>query len=124
MSFWFLRHFCKFILQTFSEAVRFNVVYGVFEVVNNAPQLLEKQLKKILLNQRPRNPIYDVVRKGKSDVKPVQVNAPHEDETINVNYNIMVRKYIWVTSCWINKALNEIIIRFLGHPFLKCNCIY
>ncbi|KAJ1076297.1 hypothetical protein K5549_020642, partial [Capra hircus] len=89
LSFWFLRHFCKFILQTFSEAVRFNVVYGVFEVVNNAPQLLEKQLKKILLNQRPRNPIYDVVRKGKSDVKPVQVNAPHEDETINVNYNIM-----------------------------------
>ncbi|KAI4565935.1 hypothetical protein MJT46_009310 [Ovis ammon polii x Ovis aries] len=76
-------------LPTFSEAVRFNVVYGVFEVVNNAPQLLEKQLKKILLNQRPRNPIYDVVRKGKSDVKPVQVNAPHEDETINVSYNIM-----------------------------------
>ena len=94
MSFWFLRHFHKFILQTFSEAVRFNVVYGVFEVFNNAPQLLEKQLKKIVLNQRPRNPIYDVVRKGKSDVKPVQVNAPHEDETINVNYNIMVRKYI------------------------------
>ncbi|XP_043736398.1 regulator of G-protein signaling 22 [Cervus elaphus] len=76
-------------LPTFSEAVRFNVVYGVFEVVNNAPQLLEKQLKKILLNQRPRNPIYDVIRKGKSDVKPVQVNAPYEDETINVNYNIM-----------------------------------
>nr|XP_020770290.1 regulator of G-protein signaling 22 isoform X2 [Odocoileus virginianus texanus] len=76
-------------LPTFSEAVRFNVVYGVFEVVNNAPQLLEKQLKKILLNQRPRNPIYDVIRKGKSDVKPVQVNAPYEDETINVNYSIM-----------------------------------
>ncbi|KAB0371506.1 hypothetical protein FD755_016444, partial [Muntiacus reevesi] len=89
VSFWFLRHFHKFLLQTFSEAVRFNVVYGVFEVVNNAPQLLEKQLKKILLNQRPRNPIYDVIRKGKSDVKPVQVNAPYEDETINVNYNIM-----------------------------------
>ncbi|XP_066873299.1 regulator of G-protein signaling 22 isoform X7 [Kogia breviceps] len=76
-------------LPTFSEAIRFNVDYGVFEVVNNAPQLLEKQLKKILLNQQPRNPIYDVVRKGKSDVKPVQVNAPYEDETINVNYNIM-----------------------------------
>lgn len=70
--------------------------YGVFEVVNNAPQLLEKQLKKILQNQQPRNPIYDVVRKGKNDVKPIQMNAPYEDETINVNYNIMVRKYIWV----------------------------
>ncbi|XP_074242910.1 regulator of G-protein signaling 22 isoform X6 [Saimiri boliviensis] len=76
-------------LPTFSEAIRFNADYGVFEVVNDAPQLLEKQLKKILLNQRPRNPIYDVVRKGKNEVKPVQMNAPHEDETINVNYNIM-----------------------------------
>ncbi|XP_032104101.1 regulator of G-protein signaling 22 isoform X10 [Sapajus apella] len=76
-------------LPTFSEAIRFNADYGVFEVVNDAPQLLEKQLKKILLNQRPRNPIYDVVRKGKNAVKPVQMNAPHEDETINVNYNIM-----------------------------------
>uniref|UniRef100_A0A8I3X074 Regulator of G-protein signaling 22 n=1 Tax=Callithrix jacchus TaxID=9483 RepID=A0A8I3X074_CALJA len=76
-------------LPTFSEAIRFNADYGVFEVVNDAPQLLEKQLKKILLNQQPRNPIYDVVRKGKNEVKPAQMNAPHEDETINVNYNIM-----------------------------------
>nr|XP_035928646.1 regulator of G-protein signaling 22 isoform X6 [Halichoerus grypus] len=76
-------------LPTFSEAIRFNVDFGVFEIVNNAPQLLEKQLKKILQNQQPRNPIYDVVRKGKNDVKPVQMNAPYEDETININYNIM-----------------------------------
>ncbi|XP_062045849.1 regulator of G-protein signaling 22 [Lepus europaeus] len=76
-------------LPTFSEAIRFNVDFGVFEVVNNAPHNLEKQLKKILQNHQPRNPIYDVVRKGKSDVKPVQINAPYEDETINVNYNIM-----------------------------------
>ncbi|KAK2489127.1 hypothetical protein MC885_015592 [Smutsia gigantea] len=76
-------------LPTFSEAIRFNVDSGVFEVVNNAPQLLEKQLKKILQNQQPRNPIYDVVRKGKNDVKRVQLNVPYEDETISVNYNIM-----------------------------------
>lgn len=88
-------YFPKSILQTFSEAIRFNADYGVFEVVNNAPQLLEKQLKKILRNQQPRNPIYDVVRKGKNDIKPVQMNAPYENETINVNYNIMVRKYTW-----------------------------
>uniref|UniRef100_A0A673U2T1 Regulator of G protein signaling 22 n=1 Tax=Suricata suricatta TaxID=37032 RepID=A0A673U2T1_SURSU len=76
-------------LPTFSEAIRFNVDYGIFEVVNNAPQLLEKQLKKILQNQQPRNPIYDVVRKGKNDIKPVQMTVPYENETINVNYNIM-----------------------------------
>lgn len=82
-------------MQTFSEAIRFNVDSAVFEVVNNAPQLLEMQLKKILQKQQPRNPIYDVVRKGKNDVKPVQLNVLYEDETISVNYNIMV-KYIWV----------------------------
>ncbi|XP_073855310.1 regulator of G-protein signaling 22 isoform X10 [Macaca fascicularis] len=76
-------------LPTFSEAIRFNADYGVFEVVNDAPQLLEKQLKKILQNQQPRNPIFDVVRKGKNEVKPVQMNASDENETINVNYNIM-----------------------------------
>ncbi|KAM6171800.1 regulator of G-protein signaling 22, partial [Erethizon dorsatum] len=72
-------------LPTFPEAIRFNVDYGIFEVVNDAPQLLEKQLKKVLQNQQPRNPIYDVVRK----TKHVKTNVPCKDETINVNYNIM-----------------------------------
>ncbi|XP_029418639.1 regulator of G-protein signaling 22 isoform X11 [Nannospalax galili] len=77
-------------LPTFSKAIRFNVDYGVFEVVNDAPQLLEKQLKKILQNQQPRNPIYDVIRKGKSGhTRPVQRNVPCEDEAININYSIM-----------------------------------
>ncbi|XP_055476222.1 regulator of G-protein signaling 22 isoform X1 [Psammomys obesus] len=76
-------------LPTFSEAIRFNVDYGVFEVVNEAPQLLEKQLKKILQNQQPRNPIYEVIRKGKSDAKPFQKSVPCEDEAINISYTIM-----------------------------------
>ncbi|XP_031214305.1 regulator of G-protein signaling 22 isoform X2 [Mastomys coucha] len=79
-------------LPTFPEAIRFNVDYGVFEVVNDAPQLLEKQLKKILQSQQPRNPIYDVIRKGKSDSKPIQKSVPWEDEAINVNYTIMCLK--------------------------------
>ncbi|XP_051016461.1 regulator of G-protein signaling 22 [Acomys russatus] len=76
-------------LPTFTEAIRFNMDYGVFEVVNNAPQRLEKQLKKILQNQQPRNPIYDVVRKRKSDASPLQRSVPCADEAINVNYTIM-----------------------------------
>ncbi|XP_040586347.1 regulator of G-protein signaling 22 isoform X2 [Mesocricetus auratus] len=76
-------------LPTFSEAIRFNVDYGVFEVINNAPQLLEKQLKKILQSHQPRNPIYDVIRKGKSDAKPLQKKVPCEDEAINITYTIM-----------------------------------
>ena len=111
-------------MQTFSEAIRFNVDYGVFEVVNNAPQLLEKQLKKILQNQQPRNPIYDVVRKGKNDVQPVQVNVPCEDETINVNYSIMVRKHIGVYIFLDRGSIVEINMSFLGLLFLRFNCIY
>ncbi|KAL6058122.1 hypothetical protein STEG23_038267, partial [Scotinomys teguina] len=76
-------------LPTFSEAIRFNVDYGVFEVINDAPQLLEKQLKRILQSQQPRNPIYDVIRKGKSDAQPLQKSVPSEDEAISVNYTIM-----------------------------------
>lgn len=86
--------FFVYMLQTFSEAIRFNVDYGVFEVVNNAPHHLEKQLKKVLQSCQPRSPIYDVVREGKTGVKPAHLNAPYADEAINVNYNIMVRKYI------------------------------
>lgn len=88
------KHFSYFMLQTFSEAIRFNVDYGVFEVVNNAPQLLEKQLKRILQSQKPRNPIYDVIRKGKSDAKPFRKNVPREDETINITYTIMVSQSV------------------------------
>ncbi|XP_012781065.2 regulator of G-protein signaling 22 [Ochotona princeps] len=76
-------------LPTFSEAIRFNVDYGVFEVVNNAPHHLEKQLKKVLQSCQPRSPIYDVVREGKTGVKPAQPDASYADETINVNYSIM-----------------------------------
>lgn len=47
------------------------------------------------------------------------MNAASENETINVNYNIMVRKYSWVY-----KALGEINMRFLGLPFMKFNYIY
>lgn len=68
--------------------------YGVFEVINDAPQLLEKQLKRILQSQQPRNPIYDVIRKGKRDAKPFQKSVPCEDETINVNYTVMVSRHV------------------------------
>ncbi|XP_074124366.1 regulator of G-protein signaling 22 isoform X2 [Sminthopsis crassicaudata] len=76
-------------LPTFSEAIRFNVDYGVFEVLNDAPNILEKQLKRILREQKPRNPIYDVVRKEKCDMIPNKLNIPPKQSTIKINYNIM-----------------------------------
>ncbi|XP_072462984.1 regulator of G-protein signaling 22 isoform X2 [Notamacropus eugenii] len=76
-------------LPTFSEAIRFNVDYGVFEVVNDAPNFLEKQLKRILHEQKPRNPIYDVVRKEKYGMTPDKLNVPAKEDTIRIDYNIM-----------------------------------
>uniref|UniRef100_H0UXV6 Regulator of G-protein signaling 22 n=1 Tax=Cavia porcellus TaxID=10141 RepID=H0UXV6_CAVPO len=100
---------------TFPEAIRFNVDYGVFEVVNDAPQLLEKQLKKVLQNQQPRNPIYDVVRKTKHDVKSVKMHVPSKDETINVNYNIMAS--YTQTKDWFSLAKqNEQVISTFSLP--------
>ncbi|XP_060100310.1 regulator of G-protein signaling 22 [Heteronotia binoei] len=49
-------------LPAFSERIKFNPDYGIFEVVNDDPQNLEVQLKKMLAEQKPRNPIYSVTR--------------------------------------------------------------
>ncbi|XP_056679250.1 regulator of G-protein signaling 22 isoform X2 [Monodelphis domestica] len=79
-------------LPTFSEAIRFNVDYGVFEVVSDAPHILEKELKRILHEQKPQNPIYDVVRKEKERCSisvPEKPNGSTKDDTIRINYNIM-----------------------------------
>ncbi|XP_074056707.1 regulator of G-protein signaling 22 isoform X2 [Macrotis lagotis] len=79
-------------LPTFPEAVRFNVDYGVFEVVTDAPNLIEKKLKRILYEQTPRNPIYDVIRKEKCLVASNKRDGStkEEDTTLKINYSIMV----------------------------------
>ncbi|NXP11918.1 RGS22 protein, partial [Thinocorus orbignyianus] len=77
------------LLQTFAQAIRFNSDFGVFEVVNDAPQNLENQLKKNLHDQKPPNPIYDVLRKAKNDG---QLSKMHSDSPAfhsDPNYNTM-----------------------------------
>ncbi|XP_038601132.1 regulator of G-protein signaling 22 isoform X2 [Tachyglossus aculeatus] len=74
-------------LPTFSEAIRFNMDFGVFEVVSNTPHLLKKRLKKILRSQRPQNPIYGVTKKAERDGPKMTI--PSEDDNIDINYNIL-----------------------------------
>nr|XP_056710861.1 regulator of G-protein signaling 22 [Euleptes europaea] len=62
-------------LPTFSEPIRFNPDYGIFEVLNDDPQHLEDQLKKMLREQKPRNPIYDVTR-PKSETPILKDTSP------------------------------------------------
>ncbi|XP_068017146.1 regulator of G-protein signaling 22-like [Melanerpes formicivorus] len=63
-----VEYFNEFLsLPTFAQPVKFNSDFGVFEVVNDAPQHLESQLKKILHDQKSPNLIYDVLRKAKDN---------------------------------------------------------
>ncbi|XP_009890217.1 PREDICTED: regulator of G-protein signaling 22 [Charadrius vociferus] len=76
-------------LPTFAQPIKFNSDFGVFEVVNDAPQCLESQLKKILHDQKPPNPIYDVLRKGKNDGQFSKMRSASPAFNIDPNYNTM-----------------------------------
>ncbi|XP_040519463.1 regulator of G-protein signaling 22 isoform X3 [Gallus gallus] len=74
---------------TFAQPVKFNSDFGVFEVVNDIPQRLEHQLKKILHDQKPPNPIYDVIRKAKNDGQHSKKITDSSAFSIDPNYNTM-----------------------------------
>ncbi|CAM9289681.1 unnamed protein product [Bubo scandiacus] len=76
-------------LPTFAQPVKFNSDFGVFEVVNDASQRLEGQLKKILHDQKPPNPIYDVLRKAKNDGQLSKMCSASPTFNIDPNYNTM-----------------------------------
>nr|XP_009935833.1 PREDICTED: regulator of G-protein signaling 22 [Opisthocomus hoazin] len=76
-------------LPTFAQPVKFNSDFGVFEVVNDAPQRLESELKKILHDQKSPNPICDVVRKAKNDGQLSKMCSTSPTFNIDPNYNTM-----------------------------------
>uniref|UniRef100_A0A8C3FL64 Regulator of G protein signaling 22 n=1 Tax=Chrysemys picta bellii TaxID=8478 RepID=A0A8C3FL64_CHRPI len=85
-----VNYFNEFLnLPTFAEPVKFNPDFGVFEVVNDTPQCLENQLKKILHNQKPPSPIYDVTRKAKNDGQLSKKSSIFPDFSVDPNYSIM-----------------------------------
>ncbi|XP_071594150.1 LOW QUALITY PROTEIN: regulator of G-protein signaling 22 [Heliangelus exortis] len=86
----FVDYFNEFLsLPTFAQPVKFNSEFGVFEVVNDAPQRLESQLKKILHDQKPPNPIYDVLRRAKNDGQLSKMCRTSPTFNIDPNYNTM-----------------------------------
>ncbi|XP_067146115.1 regulator of G-protein signaling 22 [Apteryx mantelli] len=89
-------------LPTFVQPVKFNSDLGVFEVVNDAPQHLESQLKKILHDQKPPNPIYDVIRKAKNDEQLSKKSSTSPAFNIDPNYNTM-RLHREQAIQWIKK---------------------
>ncbi|XP_010004824.1 PREDICTED: regulator of G-protein signaling 22 [Chaetura pelagica] len=85
-----VEYFNEFLsLPTFAQPVKFNPEFRVFEVVNDAPQLLENQLKKILRDQTPPKPIYDVLRRAKNDGQLSKMRSTSPALNIDPNYNTM-----------------------------------
>ncbi|KAM7071564.1 regulator of G-protein signaling 22 [Acridotheres tristis] len=76
-------------LPTFAQPVKFNSDAGAFEVVNYAPQRLESQPKKILHDQKPPSPIYDVLSKEKKDGQLSKMHSVSSFFSIDPNYNTM-----------------------------------
>ncbi|XP_027548262.1 regulator of G-protein signaling 22 isoform X2 [Neopelma chrysocephalum] len=76
-------------LPTFAQPVKFNSDVGVFEVVNYAPRCLESQLKKNLHDQKPSNPIYDVLSKAKNDGQLSKMHSASPAFNMDPNYNTM-----------------------------------
>ncbi|NWU08816.1 RGS22 protein, partial [Cephalopterus ornatus] len=74
---------------TFAQPVKFNSDFGVFEVVNYAPRCLESQLKKNLHDQKPPNPINDVLRKAKNDGQLSKMHSASPTFNMDPNYNTM-----------------------------------
>nr|XP_021136389.1 regulator of G-protein signaling 22 isoform X2 [Columba livia] len=76
-------------LPTFAQPVKFNSDFGVFEVVNDATQRLESQLKNILHDQKPPKPIYDVLRKAENDGQLSKMCSASPAFNMDPNYNTM-----------------------------------
>ncbi|NXH50290.1 RGS22 protein, partial [Dicaeum eximium] len=76
-------------LPTFAQPVKFNSDVRAFEVVNYAPRRLESQPKKILHDQKPPSPIYDVLSKEKNDGQLSKMLSASSTFSIDPNYNAM-----------------------------------
>ncbi|KAM8966832.1 regulator of G-protein signaling 22 [Pelodytes ibericus] len=73
-------------LPTFSDAIKFNKTFGIFEVINNEPERLKQQIKNVLRQQQAPNPIYNAARHV-TGLKPKKSSVT--DISIDNTYSIM-----------------------------------
>ncbi|XP_069813444.1 regulator of G-protein signaling 22 isoform X2 [Dendropsophus ebraccatus] len=99
-------------LPTFTEAIKFNKIYGVFEVISNVPDQLEEQIKKMLRDHQSPNPIYNATRSvtGLSSKKSSVI-----DVKIDTTYCVM---------CLNREQGVEWIKRERLPSFLKSDCYF
>ncbi|KAM9308443.1 regulator of G-protein signaling 22 [Gastrophryne carolinensis] len=75
-------------LPTFPEAIKFNQTYGIFEVISDFPDQINEQIKHLLREYQPINPIYNATRRA-SGLKPKRIAANDLQINIDNNYSIM-----------------------------------
>ncbi|XP_053571891.1 regulator of G-protein signaling 22 [Bombina bombina] len=82
-----VEYFNEFLsLPTFPEVIKFNKIFGIFEVINNVPESLTKHIKKLLRENEPPNPVYNATRIV-TGLKPKTSSST--DLNINNSYNTM-----------------------------------
>ncbi|KAJ1193286.1 hypothetical protein NDU88_002585 [Pleurodeles waltl] len=101
-------------LPAFSEPVRFNRIYGIFELINNAPEHLKQQMKKLLREQQPPNPVYDVTRLA-TVTEPPKKKSSSKDLNIDNTYNVM---------CLNREQGVQWIMKERLPSFLKSDCYF
>ncbi|KAJ6653821.1 hypothetical protein lerEdw1_008665 [Lerista edwardsae] len=77
-------------LPIFSEPIKYNPDYGIFEVVDDVPQRMENQVKMLLHQQKPRDPIYDVIRPSKPEGL-VSKTSPPPPPVLSFNPNYVAK---------------------------------
>lgn len=110
-----VEYFNEFLnLPAFSVLVRFDPIYGVFELINKAPERLKQQMKKLLRKQQPPNPIYDVTRHA-TITEPLKKKSSSEDLNIDNTYNVM---------CLNREQGVQWIMKERLPSFLKSDCYF
>ncbi|XP_025021924.1 regulator of G-protein signaling 22 [Python bivittatus] len=104
-------------LPTFAEPIKFNPDFGIFEVSTDVPQYMEKQLKKMLREQKPRNPIYDVTRQAKiqTSISKDLSTSPSPVFSFDPNYS---------TMCLNREQAIEWIKKERFPAFLESDCYF
>nr|XP_060628737.1 regulator of G-protein signaling 22 [Anolis sagrei ordinatus] len=106
-------------LPTFAETIKYNPDFGIFEVASDAPGRIENQLKKLLYEQKPRNPIYDVTRPTKPEIPlskdPSRPLLPPPPPYLNVDLN-------YVAMCLDREQAIKWIKKERLPAFLESDC--
>lgn len=102
-------------LPIFSEPIKYNPDYGIFEVVDDVPQNMENQVKMLLHQQKPRDPIYDVIRPSKPESLFSKTSPPPPVLSFNPNY---------IAKCLSREQAIKWLKKERLHAFLESDCYF